>query len=176
MSIFSENTLQLARNLSLFHGSYNLFRKSRRLSASTPFHLYYRLELHEIVSHKMAARRQQCSSLLSIFVRKFCLIFCSGNSQVNKTTSSDIKALSAKNYFQILIVSPSAKVKGHTNVNRLSSSQHEVYSQLPLTLSNSGPKPLMNTKGYMKHNKETLSQSRRKRSNHRKFSKRKQNA
>ena len=33
----------------------------------------------------------------------------------------------------------------------------------------------MNTKGYMKHNKETLSQSRRKRSNNRKFSKRQQN-
>ena len=39
-SIFSENTLQLAPNFSLFHGSCNLFRSSRRLSVSKLFHLW----------------------------------------------------------------------------------------------------------------------------------------
>ena len=57
-------------------GSYNHFRQSRRLSVSTSFHLLTILEWHEIFSHKMAARPQQCSSLHG----KFCLNFSSGNS------------------------------------------------------------------------------------------------
>ena len=51
------------------------------------------LEWHDILSHKMAARPQQCSSSHGTF----CFNVSSGNSY-KKTTSSDIKARLDKKY------------------------------------------------------------------------------
>ena len=70
----------------IFFGNLDGFRSLRRFTCLTI------LEWHDILSHKMTARPQQCSSSHGTF----CLNVSSGNSY-KKNTSSDIKARLAKN-------------------------------------------------------------------------------
>ena len=76
-------------DLIIFFGNLDGSRSLRRFTCLTI------LQWHEILSHKMAAMPQQCSSLHG----KFCSNFSSGIRQVivtNKTISSGIKARFAK--------------------------------------------------------------------------------